>query len=153
MTAKYYWEDFKVGDRAVLGERTLQKDEIIQFAKQFDPQVFHVDEQAAEKSVFGGLIASGWHTCGIAMRMMCDAYLLDSASLGSPGVDNIRWLKPVRPGDTLRFEREFLESRPSSSKPDVGILKTRWEVFNQRNEMVMSMEGVGMFKRRHPAKP
>ncbi|MEO6023543.1 MAG: MaoC family dehydratase [Burkholderiales bacterium] len=151
MAVKYYWEDFKVGDRAVLGERTLEKDEIIQFAKQFDPQAFHVDEQAAEKSFFGGIIASGWHTCGLAMRMMCDAYLVDSASLGSPGVDNIRWLKPVRPGDTLRFEREFLESRPSSSKPDVGILKTRWEVFNQRNEMVMSMEGVGLFKRRHPS--
>ncbi len=148
MTFKYYWEDFKVGDRMVLGTKTLTEDEIIGFAREFDPQVFHVNKELAEKSYFGGIIASGWHTCGIAMRLMCDAYLLESASIGSPGVDNIRWLKPVRPGDTLRVERVFLESRPSSSKFDIGIVKSRWEAFNQHNEMVMSMEGIGMFKRR-----
>ena len=151
MTFKYYWEDFKVGDRTVLGTKTLTEDEIIGFAKQFDPQVFHVDKAKAEQSYFGGIIASGWHTCSIAMRLMCDAYLNDSASIGSPGVDNIRWLKPVRPGDTLRVERVFLESRPSSSKPDIGIVKSRWEAFNQHNEMVMSMEGIGMFLRRAAA--
>jgi acyl dehydratase len=148
---KYYWEDFKVGDTAVLGERRIEKDEIIEFASQWDPQPFHVDEQAAAKSFFGGLIASGWHTCCIAMRMMCDAFLLDSASLGSPGVDHVRWLKPVRPGDTLRMERTVMESRASASKPDLGIVKSRWNLYNQNNEEVMSMEGIQLFKRRTPA--
>jgi acyl dehydratase len=150
MEYKYYWEDFKPGETLVLGERKIERDEIIAFAKEYDPQPFHVDEDAAKKSFFGGLIASGWQTCGIVMRMMCDHYLCDSASLGSPGVDNIRWLKPVRPGDTLRVERTILESRASNSKPDIGIVKTRWNVYNQRNEEVMSMEGLGMFRRRHP---
>ena len=153
MAFKYYWEDFKVGERMVLGTKTFSEDEIIGFAKQFDPQVFHVDKELAKQSYFGGIIASGWHTCAIAMRLMCDAYLNESASIGSPGVDNIRWLKPVRPGDTLRMERVILESRPSSSKPDIGIVKSRWEAFNQHNERVMSMEGISMFKRREAARP
>ena len=153
MAFKYYWEDFKVGERTVLGTKTFTEDEIIGFAKQFDPQVFHVDKELAKQSYFGGIIASGWHTCAIAMRLMCDAYLNESASIGSPGVENIRWLKPVRPSDTLRMERVILESRPSSSKPDIGIVKSRWEAFNQHNEMVMSMEGISMFKRREAALP
>lgn len=152
MSYKYYWEDFTVGDRLVLGTKTFSEEEIIRFAKEFDPQPFHVDKERAEKSFFGGIIASGWHTCGVAMRLMCDAYLNESASVGSPGVENIRWLKPVRPGDTLRCERVVLESRPSSSKPDIGIVKSRWEAFNQHNELVMSMEGIGMFLRRTPGK-
>ena len=150
MSYKYYWEDFVVGDRLQLGSRTLTAEEIIEFAKQYDPQPFHVDPVAAEASFFGGLIASGWQTCGIVMRLMCDSYLNDSASLGSPGIDNIRWLKPVRPGDQLTAVREVVESRPSSSKPDIGIVKSRWLVTNQRDELVMSMEGLGMFRRRHP---
>ena len=153
MTFKYYWEDFKVGETVVLGERSLSKDEIIAFANEFDPQPFHVDEQAAKESIYGGLIASGWHTCAIAMRMMCDAYLLESASLGSPGVDQVRWLKPVRPGDRLRAQRTILESRSSSSRPELGIVKALWEVFNQRGEKVLSMEGINMFRRREPANP
>ena len=152
MAFKYYWEDFKVGERLTLGSKTLSEEEIVGFAKEFDPQPFHVDKAKAEESFFGGIIASGWHTCSIAMRMMCDAYLNESASIGSPGVDNIRWLKPVRPGDTLRAERVILESRASSSKPDIGIVKSRWEMFNQHNEMVMSMEGISMFNRRTPGK-
>ena len=151
MAFKYYWEDFNVGERMVLGTKTFTEEEIIRFAKEFDPQPFHVDKEKAEQSFFGGIIASGWHTCGVAMRLMCDAYLNESASIGSPGVDNIRWLKPVRPGDTLRAERVILESRASSSKTDIGIVKSRWEMFNQHNEMVMSMEGISMFKRRAPA--
>lgn len=145
---KYYFEDFKPGDVLFLGERTLGRDEIIAFAREFDPQPFHVDEEAAAQSMFGGLIASGWHTCGLVMRMMCDSHLNDCASLGSPGLDNIRWLLPVRPGDTLRAERHILETRVSQSKPGVGIIRSRWEVRNQRNEMVMTMEGYGMFGRR-----
>jgi acyl dehydratase len=148
---KYYWEDFKIGERMVLGSKTFSEEEIIRFAKEFDPQPFHVDKEKAEQSFFGGIIASGWHTCGVAMRMMCDAYLNESASIGSPGVDNIRWLKPVRPGDTLRAERVILESRASSSKADIGIVKSRWEMFNQHDELVMSMEGISMFKRRTPS--
>jgi acyl dehydratase len=151
LSFKYYWEDFKVGERMTLGTKTFSEEEIIRFAKEFDPQPFHVDKEKAEQGFFGGIIASGWHTCGVAMRMMCDAYLNESASIGSPGVDNIRWYKPVRPGDTLRGERVILESRASSSKADIGIVKSRWECFNQHNEMVMSMEGISMFKRRAPA--
>ena len=151
MAFKYYWEDFNVGERTVLGTKTFTEEEIIRFAKEFDPQPFHIDKEKAEQSFFGGIIASGWHTCSVAMRMMCDAYLNESASIGSPGVDNIRWLKPVRPGDTLRVERVILESRASSSKVDIGIVKSRWETFNQHNELVMSMEGISMFKRRAPA--
>ncbi|HTS54132.1 MAG TPA: MaoC family dehydratase [Burkholderiales bacterium] len=150
MTPKYYWEDFKVGDTAPLGERLVDKAEMIAFAKAYDPQPFHVDEEAAKQSMFGGLIASGWHTVGMVMRMMVDSYLLESASLGSPGVDNVRWLKPVRPGDTIRATREVLETRASKSRPDMGVVKNRWEVFNQDGELVMTMEGYGMFRRREP---
>lgn len=143
-----YWEDFHVGEVEQIGERQVDRDEVVAFARQFDPQAFHVDEAAAAKSMYGGLIASGWHTCAMVMRMMCDAYLLDSASAGSPGIDNLKWLKPVRPDDTIRAQRTTLESRASKSRPDIGIVKNRWEVFNQEGEMVMSMEGYGMFRRR-----
>lgn len=148
---KYYWEDFPVGQVTEFGGMTLTQEEIMRFARDFDPQPFHVDAEAAKHSMFGGIIASGWHTCGLAMRMMCDAYLLEAASLGSPGVENIRWLKPVRPGDTLRVRCVVLEARPLESKPHVGIVRNRWEVLNQNNEEVMQMEGYGMFKRRSHA--
>ena len=123
----------------------------MEFARQFDPQPFHVDEEAARHSMFGGLIASGWHTCALAMRMMCDAYLLEAASLGSPGVENLRWLKPVRPGDVLRVRTTVLEARPMESKPHIGLVRNRWDVFNQKDETVMQMEGYGMFRRRQAA--
>jgi acyl dehydratase len=147
---KYYWEDFKVGDTAPIGERMVDKDEVIAFAKAYDPQPFHIDEDAAKESIFGCLIASGWHTVSMVMRMTVDSYLRDSASLGSPGVDSVRWLKPVRPGDTIRATRKVLETRASKSRPDMGVVKTRWEVFNQDDEPVMTMEGYGMFQRREP---
>jgi acyl dehydratase len=147
-THKYYWEDFKPGDTFPMGERAIDRDEVMAFARQFDPQPFHIDEAAAERSIYGGLIASGWHTVAMVMRMMCDSYLNQSASLGSPGVDNVRWLKPVRPGDTIRAQRTVLESRASQSRPEMGLVKTRWEVFNQDGELVMTMEGYGMFQRR-----
>ena len=147
-TYRYYWEDFPVGQVTEFGGITLSEDDIVRFAREFDPQPFHIDAEAAKHSMFGGLIASGWHTCSLAMRMMCDAYLLEAASLGSPGVDNIRWLKPVRPGDTLRVRCVVLEARPLESKPHVGLVRNRWEVLNQNGEEVMQMEGYGMFKRR-----
>ena len=151
MAYKYYWEDFKVGEVHQIGEKRVEKDEIIVFAKQFDPQPFHVDEAAANASAYGGLIASGWHTVALVMRMMCDSYMLDSASLGSPGVENLKWLKPVRPGDTIRAQRTTLEVRASASRPEMGLVKTRWEVFNQNGEQIMTMEGYGMFGRRMAA--
>jgi acyl dehydratase len=146
--AKYYWEDFKPGDAFPMGERLIDRDEVMAFARDFDPQPFHIDEEAARRSMYGGLIASGWHTVAMVMRMMCESYLNQSASLGSPGVDNVRWLKPVRPGDTIRAQRTVLESRASQSRPEMGLVKTRWEVFNQDGELVMTMEGYGMFQRR-----
>ncbi len=145
-----YWEDFKVGEVEQIGGKRVDKDEIVTFAKQYDPQPFHIDEVAAKKSMYGGLIASGWHTCAMVMRMMCDAYMLQSASVGSPGIDNLKWLKPVRPGDMISARRTTLETRASKSKPDIGIVNNLWEVFNQNGEMVMSMQGYGMFRRRNP---
>jgi acyl dehydratase len=144
----YYWEDFVPGRVLALGSVVVNKDEVIEFATRYDPQPFHVDEAAANASLFGGLIASGWHTCAMVMRLTCDSYLLRAASLGSPGVDSVRWLKPVRPGDTLRAQMTVGETKPSTSKRDRGTIKSQWEVFNQLGELVMTMEGVSMFKRR-----
>ena len=149
-TPKLYWEDFPVGAVREFGSVTIAKEEIVEFAGRYDPQPFHLDEEAAAESLFGGLCASGWHTCSLMMRMMCDGYLLDTASLGSPGLDNIRWLKPVRPGDTLRGRYEVLEARPMGSKPHVGLVRSRWSVLNQMNEEVMQMEGWNMIRRRSP---
>ena len=143
-----YWEDFPAGHRNVFGGMQVQRDAVIAFASQFDPQPFHLDEDAAKASLFGGLCASGWHTCAMTMRMLCDAYLLRSASLGSPGIDALRWLKPVFPGDTLRVQMDVLEARPMASKPQVGLIRSRWTVQNQHDEPVLTMEGWGMFRRR-----
>jgi acyl dehydratase len=148
-----YWEDFKVGEVEQIGGKRVDKEEVIAFAKQYDPQPFHIDEAAGKQSIYGGLIASGWHTCAMVMRMMCDTYMLQSASVGSPGIDNLKWLKPVRPGDTISARRTTLETRASKSKPDIGIVNNLWEVFNQDGEMVMSMQGYGMFRRRNPGSP
>jgi acyl dehydratase len=145
-----YWEDFHVGEVEQIGERLVDKAEVIAFATQFDPQPFHIDEAAAKQSMYGGLIASGWHTCAMVMRMMCDAYLTQAASIGSPGIDNLKWLKPVRPGDVITARRTTIETRASKSKPDIGIVNNLWEVFNQKGELVMSMQGYGMFRRRSP---
>jgi len=148
---RYYWEDFTVGRVIPLGGRAVTRDETIAFASQFDPQPFHLDDAAAEASLFKRLSASGWHTCAMTMRLMCDGYLNDSAALGSPGVDELRWLRPVYPGDTLSAEMTVLESRVMKSKPHVGLVLSRWRVFNQAGEDVMTMQGWGMFGLRHPA--
>lgn len=147
---KFYWEDFKTGETITMGSFSLSEADIVDFARRYDPQPFHIDKAAAEKSFYGGLIASGWHTCCAVMRLMCDSYLLDSASLGSPGMEELRWLRPVRPGDVLTAKRTILDSRPSLSKPDMGIVKSKWEIFNQHDECVMSMTGLQMFRRRAP---
>jgi acyl dehydratase len=143
-----YWEDFKLGERAELGRHTFTEEEIIAFGRQYDPQPFHIDPHKARASAFGGLIASGWQTCAIGMRLMVDAYISQTVSLGSPGIDNIRWLKPVRPDDTISYSRVVLESRASATRKGVGLVKHRWEAVNQRGELVLAMEGWGMFGRK-----
>ena len=148
---QWYWEDMQVGQVRELGHATLTREEIINFANQFDPQPFHLDEEAARQSVFGGLCASGWHTCSLAMRLMVTNFLCHTSSMGSPGLENIRWLKPVFPGDTLRLQTTVLETRPMGTRPDIGMTRNRWEMFNQHGDKVLHMEGWGMFKRRHPA--
>jgi acyl dehydratase len=125
----------------------------VRFASEFDPQPFHLDEAAARDSVFSGLVASGWHTASMTMRMLVDDYLHRAASMGSPGVDSLKWLKPVRPGDTLRVRMTVLESRPLKSRPAVGMIKGFYEVMNQRGETVMEMHALGMFGRRPVANP
>jgi acyl dehydratase len=145
---KWYFEDFEAGRTIDVGSRTVTEEEIIDFATKFDPQPFHVDKAAAEKSMYGGIIASGWHTCGMIMRLMVDGFLRDAASLGSPGVDEIRWIKPVRGGDTLSVTTTALEARPSASKPDRGVVITLWQAKNQHGEIVATVKGMGMFQRR-----
>ena len=148
---RWYWEDFAVGRVREFGAMPVTRDAALEFAARLDPQPFHLDDAAAEASLFGKLSASGWHTCAMAMRMMCDDYLLESSSLGSPGIDNLRWTKPVYPGDTLSVRLTTLESRPMASRPQVGLVLSKWEVLNQHHEVVLTMQGWGMFGRRHPA--
>ena len=151
MAIKYYWEDLTVGSVRDLGTTSLTAEEIKDFASKFDPQPFHLDEEAARHSMFGSLCASGWHTCSVAMGMTVRGFLSEAASLGSPGLESLKWLKPVYPGDILHLQQVVLESRPLRSRPDVGLVRSRWEMSNQRGEPVMQMEGYGMFRRRHPA--
>lgn len=136
-----YFEDFHVGDIFELGPLRVTQEEIIAFAKQFDPQYFHTDPQRAGDSFFGELVASGWHTCALFMRMFVDDLLGDTASMGSPGLDQIRWLKPARPNDTLRGRFTVTDARSSKSRPTVGILISHCEVFNQHNELLMTLDG------------
>lgn len=148
MQASLHWEDFEVGQTRAYGPMAMTREAVLDFARQFDPQPFHLDDAAAEASLFGRLAASGWHTCAMTMRMMCDAYLLDAASLGSPGLDNLRWQHPVYPGDTLSGQLEVLETRSSESRPGMGLVRSRWVTVNQHGQPVLTMEGWGMFRRR-----
>jgi len=148
---KYFWEDMVVGTVSDLGTVTLTAEEIKDFARQFDPQPFHVDEAAGRASIYGNLCASGWHTCALAMKLTVTNFLQQSTSKGSPGLESLRWLKPVYPGDTLRLQQSIVESRPMRTRPDTGLVRSRWEMFNQNGDKVMEMEGYGMFGRRHPA--
>ena len=147
-TIEYYFENVEPGAVLQLGSRTVTSEEIVAFAREFDPQPFHIDPEAASHSIFGGLIASGWHICSMTMRLLVEHYLSRAASLGSPGVDQIRWLRPVRPGDTITAHVVVLETRPSQSKPDRGAVKLRTEVTNQQGELVMTMENTGLMARR-----
>jgi acyl dehydratase len=146
-----YFEDYRVGDVYRFGTATVSEEEVVEFARRYDPQSFHVDRAAAERSMFGGLIASGWHTAALMMRMLVDHYVSAVASLASPGVDALRWLAPVRPGDSLSLRVEVIEARRSRSKPDRGVVRARVEVLNQHRQAVMSVEAVSLFACREPA--
>jgi len=143
-----HFEDFGPGDVIELGSRRITRESIIAFAKEFDPQVFHVDEEAAKQTIFGGLLASGWHTGSLLMRLLHDGLLSHTASLGSPGIDELRWVKPVRPGDTLSGRMTVLESIPSRSKPDRGMVRSLMELRNQHGEVVLTVKGLSLLGRR-----
>jgi len=138
------YEDFPVGEVLPMGPKTVTEAEMIAFAEKYDPQPFHTDPESDMATGVGGLIASGWHTCGIMMRMICDAYLLDSASMGAPGLDEVRWLLPVRPGDILTGTTTVLDRRISNSRPTLGLLTLQYELQNQKGETVMLTKGTGM---------
>jgi acyl dehydratase len=143
-----YLEDYVKGDIHRLGSIAVEKDEVIAFAQRFDPQSFHVNQQAARLTPFGGIIASGWHTAALTMRLFVEHYLTHVASLGSPGIDELRWLKPVRPGDTLSARVIVLEAVRSKSKPDRGAITSLIEVSNQAGEVVMTFKCVNIIRRR-----
>lgn len=151
MAATIFWEDLTAGSVRELGSVTVDKEEVRDFASKYDPQPFHLDEEAGRNSVFGALAASGWHTAAMAMRLTVDNLLRHTASKGSPGLENLKWLKPVFPGDVLSLRHSILESRPLKSRPDTGLVRSRWELFNQHGDKVLDMEGYGMFGRRHAA--
>jgi acyl dehydratase len=146
-----YFEDYNKGARFEYGPILVEEAEIISFARRFDPQTIHTDPEAAALGPFNGLIASGWHTMGLMMRLIVDHYLSAIASLGSPGVDEVRWLRPVRPNDQLRLRLSVLEANPSRSKPDRGLVVTLIEAINQRDELVASFKAMNLLKRRSPA--
>lgn len=141
-----YLEDYAAGMTDSFGSVTVTAEEIVRFARDFDPQPMHTDPVAAANSPFGGLIASGWHTASLAMRMLVDHYLSRTAAIASPGVDELRWLKPVRPGDELRVRAAVQEARRSRSRPDRGVVRTYIEVLNQRDEPVMTMIGINLVR-------
>lgn len=143
-----HFEDLAPGQVREWGPRTVTREEIVAFASEFDPQPMHLDENAGNASMLGGLAASGWHSCAIMMRMFCDGLLLNSTSQGSPGIDETLWKKPVRPGDALTVRHTVLEARPSKSRPGIGLVRHQCELFNQRGESVMEMRFTSMFGKR-----
>lgn len=153
MAARIHWEDLAPGSVRELGTTSVTAEEIKEFAGRYDPQPFHLDEEAGRQSLFGGLCASGWQTCALAMRLTVDNMLRNSTSLGSPGLESLRWLKPVYPDDRLSLRHTILESRALRKRPDTGLVRSRWELFNQDGAKVLEMEGYGMFGRRAPATP
>ena len=146
-----YFEDYRTGSVYHYGAITVDEAELIAFATRFDPQNIHVDPEAAARGPFGGLIASGWHTAAMMMRLFADNYLSRVASLASPGVDELRWTRPVRPGDTLNIRVTVLEANVSRSKPDRGVVRTLIEVLNQNGELVMSCKAINLLRRRDSA--
>ena len=143
-----YFEDISVGDKTTSKSISVTKEEIIEFARKYDPQPFHIDEEAAKKSIYGGLIASGWHTTALLMRLLVDNMTNMRAGLGSPGCDELRWRLPVRPGDSLRYESTVIETRKSASRPDMGIIRGDVKLHNQNDEIVLTLKSTGMIKTR-----
>jgi len=141
-----YFEDYLPGSVFEYGEIRVEEAEIVEFARRYDPQLIHIDRDAATSGPFGGLIASGWHTATIMMRLLVDRFLPKAASLGSPGIDELRWIRPVRPGDVLRLRVSILEARRSRSKPNRGMVRTLVEVLNQNAEVVMSLKPVNLIR-------
>ena len=152
MTAapEIWFEDFFEGQEIPFGSVTVDRDEVLDFARRYDPQSFHVDEAAAAKSIYGGVIASGWHTGAMMMRLLCDGLFLRAASMGSPGLDQLRWVRPVRPGDTLTLTGRVLSAKASRTKPDRGSVDISYKVHNQHGELAMTFQAVTMFGRRNP---
>jgi acyl dehydratase len=147
---KWAYENLEVGLVLDLGSKKVTAEEIVEFAREFDPQPMHLDEAAGKAGILGDLSASGWHTCSIYMRMICDAFILQSTSEGSPGIDYVRWKKPVHPGDILTGRATITTKRQSKSRPDIGFANCRGELENQRGETVLELENTGMFRLRHP---
>lgn len=145
-----YFEDFAPGQRFTTATRSLSEDEIIDFASQWDKQAFHLDPEAAKQSIYGGLIASGFHTLVVTFDLIVAANVWNEASQGSPGMEEVRWYRPVRPGDTLRVEFDVIDVRPSSSRRDRGYVTWEHRTYNQRDEMVMSFRSTGISLRRTP---
>ncbi len=145
---KYYLEDFSTDWTAEYGPHRVTREEIVAFAAQFDPQPMHLDEEAARHTMLGGLAASGWHTCCIMMKMIADNLLLDTASMGAPGIEEVKWLKPIRPGDSLTVRGKVTAVRASQSRPDRGFVTFFWEVINDRGECAMTLVCTQMVERR-----
>lgn len=150
-TAMQYYEDIEVGSVHELGSTSVSREEIVEFAERYDPQPFHVDEDAAADSIYGGLIASGWQTAGLVMRLLVEEHLNDHASMGARGVDELRWRRPVRPGDTLAARLEILDKRLSESRPRLGHVDSRVTAENGDGEEVISWVGLGLYERRSAA--
>lgn len=149
-----YFEDMEVGTKSSFGSYDVTREEVIDFASKYDPQPFHLDDEAAAKTHFGRLSASGWHTCAMSMAMMVENMKTNrSAGLGSPGLDELKWMRPVYPGDTLRVETELIDKRRSKSRPEMGITKSRIKVFNQDDQVVMESVNTGLIAVRDPSAP
>ena len=144
-----YFEDLNIGQKILIGPISVTEVEIIEFAKKFDPQPFHIDAKKAKDSLFGGLCASGWHTCSLYMRMLYDGLLINLASLGSPGMNEIRWLKPLFPNETIKGELHIISKTPSKSKPFIGSIIIDSKVFNSKKELIMTMQSISIVKKRN----
>ncbi len=145
---KLYFEDFQPGAVAIYGPRLVTREEIVAFAAEFDPQPMHLDEAAASATMLGGLAASGWHTCCLVMRVLVDSFVLNSSSMGAPGVEEVRWLKPLRPGTRIRVRSTVLETRASKSRPDMGLVKMQHEVLDEADAVLTTLTSTAMMGRR-----
>jgi acyl dehydratase len=147
---KRYWEDFKQGEVSIYGPRRVTREEIVAFAAEFDPQPMHLDEAAAAHSLLGGLGASGWHTCCLLMRIIADGFVLDSSSMGSPGVEDVLWFNPLRPGARIRVKATVLGTRPSNSRPEMGLVSYLFDVLDDTDTIIMTLRSTFMLGRRAP---